>query len=288
MHKTNDTERLQTVAARLSARSVGASSRPAARFDWRPELDPDRLTMSDNLISLAGHPMLKDLNDEQRWRLHLYETVHFFSLNIVGERELMSGLAMRLYRGPLADVSEYMQHFLQEENDHSAVFAQFCLRYGRKIYPTREVRFQRAFAPGEEDFLFFAKALIFEEIADFYNHAIARDEELCSLSRDINRYHAEDEARHMIFGRRAVETLWLRFAPTWSSEVRAGALAYLRRYVDATLRTYVNPAVYRDAGLPVDPYQLRDEALALPARGAIRAPVVARIEHTLGKLEAFP
>ena len=42
------------------------------------------------------------------------------------------------------------------------------------IFRDRQVRFPQEFLPGEEDFRFFARALIFEEIAHFYNRTTGR------------------------------------------------------------------------------------------------------------------
>jgi hypothetical protein len=286
MDKAGGIERLSGLSGRLAARSAAVVPDSAPRFSWPAALGGDRLAMSPRLASLFGHPAAAALGDEARWRLHLFEAVHFFSLNIAGERELMAGLAVRLYRGPLAETAEYLQHFLAEENAHSAVFARFCLAYGGKVYPDKQLRFERTFAAGEEDFLFFARALVFEELADYFNQAMAADDELCPLSRAINAYHAEDEARHIAFGRRAVAALWERFAPAWPEETRAKALSYLRGYVDATLRGYVNPAVYRDAGLPGDAYALREEALASPERAALSAEAARRPRRLLDDLAA--
>jgi hypothetical protein len=276
---------LARASARLTARSAGPGA--VARFTWPDALPADRLATSAGLLSLAGHPILGDLTDEQRWRLHLREAVQFFSVNVAGERELMAGLAMRLHRGPLAECGDFLQCFLHEENEHSAVFSRFCLQYAGGLYPDRQLRLPRTYAPGEEDFLFFGRVVVFEEITDHFNRTTAADAALCPLVRDIHRYHAEDEARHLAFGHRAVAWLWERAAPGWSAEVRASALGYLRTYAEATLRSYVDPAVYRDAGLPGDPYVLREEALALPDRAALQAAATRRVTRLLDRLEAM-
>jgi hypothetical protein len=280
-------ERLRAMSARLSQISVKAYANPHTRFTW-PKADPDRLAMSGSLSTLAGHPRLATLTDEQRWRLALLDAVHFFSLNIAGERELMMGLAERFYAGPLSAVSEYLQHFLHEENAHTVVFARFCQTYGNKIYPDKQMRLERTYLPGERDFLFYAQVLIFEEVANYYNQEMAADADIWPLSRELNDYHATDEGRHIAFGREAVEELWTRHSGGWGDAGRAQVAQYLQRYVDTVLRGYVNPAVFRDLGLDGDLLELREEVLALPERRALQARATARVRQFLSERGALP
>lgn len=255
-------EKLDRVTTTLIERSIQSFSNPYVMFDWPAQLPADRLAMSEAFLPLAGHPLFKELNDEQRWRIALMETVNFFSINIAGERELMSGLALRLHCGRPTSLSRYLQLFLHEENAHTVVFARFCLDYGGVIYPDRQLRFPRQFRAGEEEFLFFTRVLIFEEIAHFYNRRISLDDGVCAIARDIHRYHAEEETRHIAFGRVLVQELWERFGSQWTAEDRKSIGDYLARYITSVLRSYVNPSVY--SALGVVPHTLRDEILASP------------------------
>lgn len=250
--------RLEATTLRLTAQSVSGFDNPHVRFTWPTHAAPDRFAMSPALLPMAGHPLLLELNDEQRWRLALLEAVNFFSLNIAGERDLLSGLASRLYRDLPLFVSRYLQHLLHEENAHTVVFARFCLDYGGLIFRGRQVRFPQEFLPGEEDFLFFSRALIFEEIAHFYNKQLAADQSLWVLARDINRYHAEDESRHIAFGRLFVTEMWERCGVHWNPEQKRRIGGYVFRYIQTVQRSYVSSDVYRTLGLPA---QVREEIL---------------------------
>jgi O-methyltransferase involved in polyketide biosynthesis len=214
--------------------------------------------MSETLLPLYGHPLFATLSDEQRWQLALHEAVHFFSLNIIGERELMTGLAQRIHRARPSYISTYLQHFLHEENAHTVVFARFCLDYGGVIHGSRQIELPRTYFPGEEEFLFFARVLVFEEIAQDYNQRIAADDGVWRLARQINEYHASDEARHIAFGRVLIDEMWDRLSPQWTDEQRKHIADYLVRYMATVCRSYVSPDVYRALGLPP---ALRDEIL---------------------------
>src|SRR5262249_45171347 len=152
----------------------------------------------------------------------------------------------------------YLHHFLDEENEHMTCFGTFCTRYAGKIYPDRKVAVPRECAPGEEDLLFFAKVLVFEEIVDVYNRRLAADGRLHPLVRDINRRHPLDESRHLAFGRRWVAERFAELAATWPREVIERVRGYVSEYILATWREYYNPSVYQDAGLP-EPYVLARE-----------------------------
>lgn len=275
--------RLELATARLVERSLRAYTNPYLLFAWPSAAPRDRLAMPENMLSLAGHSSASGLNDEQRWRLALFEAVSFFSLNIAGERELMVGLAQRLYRTVPDHISRYLQHFLHEENAHSAVFARFCLQYGERIYPDRQLRFDRVFLPGEEEFLFFARVLVFEELAHHYNKRIAGDDDVWPLARAIHAYHADDEVRHIAFGRLLVAELWERFAPQWVASERARIGAYLERYLEATMRSYVNPSVYATIDAEFSP-SLRDEVLVSPHWNGLARETTKGVRRWLGHL----
>jgi hypothetical protein len=237
---------------------------PHGRVDWPTTFDGAGWFTSPELISLYGTKVWTNLTEDEKKRLSFYEAVNFFSLNIHGEKSLIEGLAHRLYRKNTQDISAYLHHFLDEENKHMIYFGEFCMRYAGKIYADRKMTFGREYAPGEEDFLFFAKVLIFEEIVDAYNQRMAKDERLAPIARQINLLHHLDETRHLAFGRRLVSELFKRYSPAWSEATLQGVRGYLGNYFVATWKEYYNPDVYRDAGL-ASPYDLYETAFHGPA-----------------------
>lgn len=240
---------VKKTAERLCEVSRASYLNPYLHINWSDRLEPEQWFMSPELISLYGTEVYESLPEVERQKLSFYESVNFFSLNIHGEKSLVEGLAKRLYKRDLSELSDYLHHFLDEENKHMVYFGGFCQRYAGKIYRDRKMILPRNYAEGEEDFLFFAKVMIFEELADYYNIRMANDQSLEAMTRQINTIHHLEEARHLVFGRTVVKMLFEKFAPSWSADVLDSIRAYLTGYLEATWKEYYNPDVYRDAGL---------------------------------------
>jgi P-aminobenzoate N-oxygenase AurF len=265
---------------RLIERSTATGANRYAGFAW-PTPARDRLAMSPAFTPLAGLPIYREMNDERRWQLAMLEAVNFFSLNINGERDLMRGLEARVAGDLPEHVSRYLPHFLHEEAAHTEVFKRFCLTYGGCILRDRQVRFPQQFLAGEENFVFFARALIFEEIADFYNRKLAADDNLWLLAQDINRYHAEDEARHIAFGRLYVSTMWEELGKHWTVEEKARIAGSLKRYLHNVQRSYVNADVYQKLGMAPE---VREEVLRSVHWMAIAEQSARKLTHWLGSI----
>jgi hypothetical protein len=228
-------------------------------LSWPEAVDPYQWYTSPELISLYGTPYYSELSETQQKRLSFLEAVNFFSLNIHGEKALIEGLARRLYEKKSHAFSDYLHHFLDEENKHMVYFGGFCMRYAGKVYPDKKMNLERDYASGEEEFLFFTKVLIFEEIVDVYNVRMAQDERLAPVAREINRLHHRDEARHLVFGRQMVSELFKEHVAQWNAEVLQGVRKYLEQYLLATWKEYYNPDVYRDLNMSL-PYEVSQNA----------------------------
>ncbi|MBW8886562.1 MAG: diiron oxygenase [Fibrobacteres bacterium] len=278
---------------RTLARLCEASEAQAGEYaiDWPAVLDREAWFLSPELLSLYGTPAYEALDEGARKRLSFFEAVNFFSLNVHGEKSLVAGLALRLYRGDrgpaidrigttsptraLPGHDAYLHHFLEEENRHMGWFGGFCRRYAGGIYPDKKMALlpvENA-AEGEVDFLFFAKVMIFEEIVDAYNARCARDERLHPLARRIHSLHHRDEARHLAFGRRVARDLFAKHAPAWDAAARDRVQGYLLGYLESVWKEYYNPRAYADAGLPGDALALRNQAFDHPAAAARRSAI---------------
>lgn len=246
-------------------------------FTWPEALVEGAWLMPPELISIYGTAAWDALDEAQRKRLSLYEIGNFFSLVLQGERPLVQGLVDRLYsKKNSKEITEYLHHFVDEENKHMVMFGEFCNRYVGKVYPEKKIVLPREYAKGEEEVAFFCKVMVVEELGDYYNLAIEKDERVDPFVRDLNRMHHVDEARHLAFGRTYLVELFERYRAGWSDEQLASFQGWLVEYLRSSWGDYYNPTMYRDAGL-ADGYELRQMALAHPACAAQRAEASSKL-----------
>jgi len=147
----------------------------------------------------------------------------------------------------------------------------------------KKIKFDQEYEDGEEDFLFFSKIMVFEEIVDLFNRKQGKDDRLHPLAKEINWLHHFEESRHLGFGREFVKVLWQSYSAKWTSESLKRIRDTISSYIEATWKEYYNPSVYRDAGLS-DPFSIRKMALKHPKcikrRTEISAPLIQFLSET--------
>ncbi|MEU9995770.1 diiron oxygenase [Streptomyces sp. NPDC050848] len=271
------TDRFMDVLERLSSRSIEEYYNPYQQFDWPDRLEERQLWMTPELLTVHGTPYYDELGEETIQKLSKWESINFYSLNVHGIRELLIEVVGRIHMPGFEVPSDFFHHFIGEENEHMWFFAEFCRRYGHKIYGSTAMRADSAWEPEVENFLVFARILFFEELVDHYNMRMAQDDSLCHTIREVNRIHHQDESRHIAFGRELVSLLFTRMCESVPAARVAEVEAYLKRYVVYSVNSLYNPHVYRDAGI-ADPLALRnalvaDERRRPYERKAIRKPL---------------
>lgn len=257
---------ISSVLARINEMSVETYYNPYKMFQWPETLPEEQWWMSPDLMTISGTRFASELPERQRMLLSKWESIHFYSLNVHGIRELLLEVVKRVHAPGFEEESEFFHHFVGEENEHMWFFATFCLKYGKKIYPNKKLSFAIEDAhPDTESFLVFSRVLIFEEIVDYFNLRMGKDESLDPIIQQVNSIHHMDESRHIAFGREVVKKLFQHIVGTRPAEEVRQARDYVARYLAASVQSLYSPSVYRDAGV-ADPYGLRTALLADPAR----------------------
>jgi hypothetical protein len=264
--QTTTTRDIGALLERITEMSVETYYNPYKLFQWPDTLPDEQWWMTPELMTVAHTRFARELPERQLMALSKWESVHFYSLNVHGIRELLLEVVKRVQAPGYDEESEFFHHFIGEENEHMWFFATFCLKYGGKIYPNKKLAFTiDSISPDIESFLVFSRILIFEEIVDYFNLRMGRDEGLHPIIRQVNSIHHQDESRHIAFGREIVKKLFQHVAATQPPDQVRQAQDYLRRYLVASVQSLYSPAVYRDAGI-ADPYGLRAALLADPGR----------------------
>src|SRR5207244_7887087 len=173
-------------------------------------------------------------------------------------------------------VPTFFYDFIGEENEHMWYFAEFCLRYGEKLYPDVSLKSPSRFEGEAADFLVFSKILTVEEIVDYFNTRMANDEALHPFVRKINRLHHHDESRHIAFGRQMVAALFKQVKRTANEETLSALDDYIRRYLASSIQGLYNPQVYRDAELPGNAFERRRRLLGHEGRRSAHDAILRR------------
>lgn len=237
-----------------------------AQIEWPDTLPEDEWWLSPELLSVHGTEHAETLSEGQLKRLSKWECINAFSLNVEGERELLSALSAQLYAPDLPHIDTYIHHFIDEENKHLWFFAEFCRRFGGKVYSSKKVNVAgERFCREMEFFLLFARIFVFEEIGGYYNVIAGGDERVSPFVRMIHQIHHADEARHITFGRTILsQSKEIAFSAASTAEQEA-AIAHLQRYLQISVESLYQPAMYRDSGMEAG-VALRRKLLAHPAR----------------------
>ncbi|MGP3925175.1 diiron oxygenase [Streptomyces sp. 8N616] len=275
-------ERFLGILERLSAKSIDDYYNPYQMFEWPDSLPEDMWWMSPELTTTYGTEIAERLSEQQLHALSKYESVNFYSLNVHGIRELLIEVVKRIHTAGFQTPSEFFHHFVGEENEHMWFFAEFCNRYGKKIYkqmPGGTVSLANSQA---ESLVVFLRILIFEELVDHFNSLMGADERLHETIRSINRLHHQDESRHIAFGRELVGVLYEDLKRTATPDELRDLDAYIRRYMTYSFETLYNPQVYRDAGID-NPQRARSELLSSVARADLEQRVFRKTRKFLEK-----
>jgi hypothetical protein len=268
-------ERFAEIIQRLSDKSIAGYYNPYREMKWPESLPLEMPWMSEDLMSTYGTGLAAELTEEEQHRLSRWESINFYSLNVEGIRELLIEVVKRVHAPGFELPSSFFHHFLGEENEHMWFFAEFCNRYGGKLYSRPKLNSIPHGDPRVENLLVFARILLFEEIVDFYNMRMGADETLHETIRMVNRIHHEDESRHIAFGRELVSFLYSELAGDLTAEQAGEIEQYLKRYLVYSLHSLYNPQVYFDARI-ANPLGFRERLLADPGRRAVEQKVLRK------------
>ncbi|MEU5387744.1 diiron oxygenase [Kitasatospora cineracea] len=269
-------EEVAAAVTRLTAAAENEYYNPYQTFEWPERIPEGALWMSEDLLTVHGTAAAAELSREQYLALSKWESINFYSLNVHGIRELMQEVVRRIHAPGYEIPTPFFHHFLGEENEHMWFFAEFCLRYGGRLFPDRSMAF-----PGEkhsarlDNFVVFSRILIFEQIVDHFNSKMAADPALPDTIRAINRVHHQDESRHIAFGAQLVRALWQRLVEAGDERETAHGRQYVEKYLQSSIQQLYSVDAYRDAGIP-DPLAFRARVIADPARQAAHAAITAR------------
>jgi hypothetical protein len=235
---------------RLNTASVRRVIEPEEQFAWA-KLGEGQL-IPDALLSID--PDEHGLTPEERARLSREEVASLLESGVRFETVLIAAFALELAesRAIVGPRTTYALHEMGEETRHSRAF----LRLVEQIRPTAprlllkgvpmfvRKRIQRGLL--RHPALLYVFVLAGEEIPDLMQKLASEHPETDPLLADVNRYHRQEEARHLAFARMRLPELQ-REASAWERfRMRHTVPFGIHRLFDSM----IDPGVYATVGLP--------------------------------------
>ncbi|MEU8897504.1 diiron oxygenase [Nocardia sp. NPDC048505] len=235
-------------AQRLLTGSVKKSYDPVVDLDWDAPLDPEKLFLPPELVSLYGTALWEAMTPEQRRELSRQELANVLSVGIWFENLLNRLLLRELMAGdPTSGHAHYTLVEMGDECRHMMMFGKLIDRIeARPYWPNLAGRLAisslQLFLRGS---MTWVGALVGEEIFDALQRRTLDDPQLQPLVSRAMRIHVTEEARHIGFARDALA----RRVP----ELSAAEIAYTRVCVAVAAPLFVylltNRHMYERAGL---------------------------------------
>ncbi|MBV8949458.1 MAG: diiron oxygenase [Actinobacteria bacterium] len=203
---------------------------------------------------LSVHDLDVDLSDDALDRLSREQVASMLDAGVRFEAALTAGFALQIAEA--GDVTDprivYMFHEIGEETRHSRAF----VRLIEELSPTARNPFERG-AIGwfghrmmrwvvRQPALLTVLILGGEEIPDLLQRIASEHPDTDPLLAAVNRYHRQEEARHLSFARAVLPELWTESPLREQRRVRWLA----PRIIEVLFDTMVHPGVYEAVGLP--------------------------------------
>jgi predicted metal-dependent hydrolase len=235
---------------RLSTASVRKVLEPEELFDWST-LGSGQV-IGDELLSIRGLHL--DLDATTRARLSREEVAAMLEMGIRFEAVLNAGFALQIAETRrVADPrTTYMLHEIAEETRHQRAFIRLIAELG----PSAQNPFARGPIERIANFnirrfirmpaLLMVLVLAGEEIPDLLQKLASEHPDTDPLLAAVNRYHRQEEARHLSFARTTLPELYARAGRLERLRIRVLAPAV----IGLLFGTFVHPGVYAAVGLP--------------------------------------
>lgn len=238
--------------------TVERLSRVSARRVIEPEVElpgelGDGRLIADELLSVAGLDL--PLGPEQRVQLSREEVAAIADEGTRFEAVLTAGFALQMSKA--ADLTDpritYLLHELGEETRHSRLFISVLASIGsstrnpfeRGVLGYVKYRVVRDLVLGRP-LLMDVLVLAGEEIPDLIQKRMAEHPGTDPYLAEVNRYHRQEEARHLAYARTVLPEL-LAAAPRRERFLVRHVAPLL---IEIMFDSLVHPAVYRSVGLP--------------------------------------
>lgn len=238
---------------RLNAVSVRRVLEPHDVLPW-DAMGAGRV-LDDELLSVRDLDL--PLDDATRARLSREEAASMLDAGIRFEAALTAGFALQIAGAP--DVTDprvtYMLHEIGEESRHSRAFSRLVAMLGPRARNPLDRGVARWIGRRlirwvvTQPTLLMTLVLAGEEIPDMLQRIASEHPGTDPLLAALNRYHRQEEARHLSYAHGVLPELWAGAPVRERRRVHHVAPRIVRMLFD----TMIHPGVYAAVGLPAWP-----------------------------------
>jgi hypothetical protein len=235
---------------RLSTASVRRVLEPEELFDWSSLSDGQ--VIGDDLLTTRGLDL--DLDPATKARLSREEVASMLQMGIRFEAVLNAGFSLQISeaRDHTDPRITYMLHEIAEESRHQRAFVRLIEALEPQARnPIADTPIERVIRFETRRFinmpaLLMVLVLAGEEIPDLLQKLAAAHPDTDPLLAAVNRYHRQEESRHLSFARSTLPELYERAGSLERARVRHFAPVV----IDGLFDMFVHPGVYGAIGLP--------------------------------------
>lgn len=246
--------------------------------------------LPDELLSVAGLPLAETLTPNERARLSREEVAAIVEEGVRFEAVLMAGFGLQMSRAAaLTDERiTYVLHEVGEETRHSRLFVRMLDQlaacgvspFNRGLLGVAKRLIIRSILGRPA--LFYVLVMAGEEIPDLFQKLSSEHPDTDPYLRNVNRYHRQEEARHLVFARTVLPELWAQ--ASWWERLRVRWHAPL--IIEVMFDMLVHPGVYEAVGLR--PWRTWWAAKHSEARLELRYRATRPLLQSLDAAGAFP
>jgi hypothetical protein len=250
-----DTAAPRSVDQRVKRLSTASLKRIMEPDTEVPGTVGDGQVLPDELLTLANLPEVFDkLTDEQKRTLAREEFASIVDTGVRFESVLMAGFSLDILSRP--DLTDprvtYLLHEMGEETRHSRLFVRLLAQVQPQAKNPLDNPIGRIALQAVMPFLtampslFCLLVLSGEEVPDLLQKLASEQPDTDPMIKAVSKYHRQEEARHLAFGRMLFPEQWTAAGPIERFLVR-----YLGPRIAVTMfDTIVHPGVYGAVGLP--------------------------------------
>jgi 1,2-phenylacetyl-CoA epoxidase catalytic subunit len=174
-----------------------------SRIDWSLDLDFDNpMMLPDEANALFGSPMWEKMNDAEKRELRRHGQAWNISQFMQGEQAALICAAKIVQQVPDLDAKFYASTQVMDEARHVEAYQKLLQKFGVAYPMTHPLQtlVDQALRDSRWDMTYLAMQVVIEGLA-LAAFGTIRDLSQNPLSRMVNAYVMEDEARHVAFGR---------------------------------------------------------------------------------------